>query len=132
VSSRQTAERFLGMYSRQDWDGMRDLLAPGVTWYFPGISVVSGAAVGPEAVIERAQAIAVDHASMQLEEILEGVDGIAIVLENSLRSRGGLDLEQNVVLAVRIENDLVHEIRSFVSDPVAISHFYGLAERTAG
>lgn len=130
---RAAAEQFLGAYLRKDWEAFRRLLGPGVVWRFPGREPIGGDAVGPDAVIERARTISAGQSAVALGGILEGSDGFAITLENSLRRVDDAVLEQDVVLTARMTDGLVTTIRSFVSDVTGIAQFYGsTAERQPG
>jgi ketosteroid isomerase-like protein len=68
----QLANKFLTGLKNRDWQLMRSALANDVTWTLPGTSLLSGPAIGADAVIKRGNQLRDFGVMVQLNHILYG------------------------------------------------------------
>ena len=119
----QLANKFLTGLKNRDWDLMRSALDDDVTWTLPGTSLLSGPAIGANAVIKRATQLRDFGVMVKLNHILYGLDSVALSLHNTA-SRGDLILDQYVAIVCDIDNDKISRIVTHLSDVEGINRFF--------
>jgi hypothetical protein len=77
------ATAFVTALSTKDWEVLRGVLAPDVTWTLPGDNQISGTAHGAQAVIDRAALIASYGLNFALQHVLVSRDNMALSLHNT-------------------------------------------------
>ena len=95
------ANAFVTAISTKDWDLLRGVLAPDVTWTLPGDNQISGTARGAEAVVDRAALIAGYGLNFALQHVLVSRDNMALSLHNTA-TRGDLVLDEYLATVCRI------------------------------
>ncbi|WP_426581593.1 nuclear transport factor 2 family protein [Mucilaginibacter sp. R-33] len=119
----QLANKFLTGLKNRDWELMRQALANDVTWTLPGTSLLSGPAVGADAVIKRAGQLRDFGVMVQLNHILYGLDSVALSLHNTA-SRGDLILDEQVAIVCDITDNKISRITTHLSDVEGINKFF--------
>ena len=77
-AEQDVAREFHDALTTKDWDRMRAIMSPDVTWTLPGDNAISGRAEGAEAVIARAEFIASYGLTFTLEHVLVSRDHMAM------------------------------------------------------
>lgn len=119
----QLANKFLTGLKNRDWQLMRSVLADDVTWTLPGTSLLSGPAIGADAVIKRANQLRDFGVMVQLNHILYGLDSVALSLHNTA-SRGDLILDEQVAIVCDIIDGRISRIVTHLSDVEGINKFF--------
>jgi ketosteroid isomerase-like protein len=119
----QLANKFLTGLKNRDWQLMRSALADDVTWTLPGTSLLSGPAIGADAVIKRANQLRDFGVMVQLNHILYGLDSVALSLHNTA-SRGDLILDEQVAIVCDINEGKISRIVTHLSDVEGINKFF--------
>ncbi|WP_208644907.1 MULTISPECIES: nuclear transport factor 2 family protein [Mucilaginibacter] len=119
----QLANKFLTGLKNRDWELMRSALTNDVTWTLPGTSLLSGPAVGADAVIKRANQLRDFGVMVQLNHILYGLDSVALSLHNTA-SRGDLILDEYVAIVCDIVDEKISRITTHLSDVEGINKFF--------
>lgn len=119
----QLANKFLTGLKNRDWQLMRSALADDVTWTLPGTSLLSGPAIGADAVIKRAGQLRDFGVMVQLNHILYGLDSVALSLHNTA-SRGDLILDEQVAIVCDINEGKISRIVTHLSDVEGINKFF--------
>ncbi|MFC0515278.1 nuclear transport factor 2 family protein [Mucilaginibacter angelicae] len=119
----QLATQFLTGLKNRDWQLMRSALADNVTWTLPGTSLLSGPAIGAEAVIKRANQLRDFGVMLKLNHILYGLDSVALSLHNTA-SRGDLLLDEQVAIVCDIVDGKISRIVTHLSDVEGINNFF--------
>jgi len=119
----QLANKFLTGLKNRDWPLMRSALADDVTWTLPGTSLLSGPAIGADAVIKRANQLRDFGVMVQLNHILYGLDSVALSLHNTA-SRGDLVLDEQVAIVCDINDGKISRIVTHLSDVEGINKFF--------
>ncbi|AYL93892.1 nuclear transport factor 2 family protein [Mucilaginibacter celer] len=119
----QLANKFLNGLRNRDWDLMRSALTDDVTWTLPGTSLLSGPAIGADAVIKRANQLRDFGVMVKLNHILYGLDSVALSLHNTA-SRGDLILDEYVAIVCDISDGKIVRIVTHLSDVEGINRFF--------
>ncbi|QTE45352.1 MULTISPECIES: nuclear transport factor 2 family protein [Mucilaginibacter] len=119
----QLANKFLTGLKNRDWELMRSALANDVTWTLPGTSLLSGPAVGADAVIKRAGQLRDFGVMVQFNHILYGLDSVVLSLHNTA-SRGDLILDEQVAIVCDITDNKISRITTHLSDVEGINKFF--------
>lgn len=119
----QLASQFLTGLKNRDWQLMRSTLADNVTWTLPGTSLLSGPAIGADAVIKRANQLRDFGVMLQLNHILYGLDSVALSLHNTA-NRGNLILDEQVAIVCDIVDSKISRIVTHLSDVEGINNFF--------
>lgn len=117
------AKAFHGALVAKDFDGMRTLFHEDATWILPGDNVISGEAVGVEAVIERARLIASFGLSFKLEHVLLSRDNMALALHNTAE-REGVRLDEHLATVCRLRGGRIAQVETFLSDVPGMNRFF--------
>ncbi|WP_413669428.1 nuclear transport factor 2 family protein [Mucilaginibacter sp. Mucisp86] len=120
---KQLANKFLTGLKNRDWELMRSAFTNDVTWTLPGTSLLSGPAVGADAVIKRAGQLRDFGVMVQLNHILYGLDSVALSLHNTA-SRGDLILDEQVAIVCDITDGKISRITTHLSDVEGINAFF--------
>jgi ketosteroid isomerase-like protein len=127
VTSEDTKQRLAGAFHRallaRDWDSLRTIMTPDVTWTLPGHNRISGTAAGIDEVIARAELIASYGPSFELEHILVSRDNMALGIHNQAR-RGDLVLDEHLATVCFISDGRISKIETYLSDVEGMNAFF--------
>ncbi|MFJ2730694.1 nuclear transport factor 2 family protein [Streptomyces collinus] len=107
---------------RQDWDRVAELLDPEVVWSLPGNSRISGDAVGPKAVVERAQAIDAAQLTTDPQHLHIGSRSIVATIHNTADKP--LPLDEWLALVFTVRSGRITTIDTHLSDVPMLERFY--------
>jgi ketosteroid isomerase-like protein len=107
----------------RDWDALRTIMTPDVTWTLPGNNRISGTAVGIDEVIARAELIASYGPSFELEHVLVSRDNMALGVHNQA-TRGDLVLDEHLGTVCFIADGQIHKIETYLSDVDGMNAFF--------
>ncbi|SFX19129.1 hypothetical protein SAMN04487866_10290 [Thermoactinomyces sp. DSM 45891] len=124
TANREIAETLLAALGKQDWKQLQDLMNPSVQWTLPGTGVISGTAVGVDAVIDRFKAIANGNVSTKLQHILVGQHGLTITLHNTATAPDGRILDEHLASVLTVEAGLIIQIDTYISDVPMMEQFF--------
>lgn len=110
-----------------DWDRVAELLDPDVVWALPGDSLISGDAVGPDAVVARARIIADAKLTVEPQHFHLGSRSIVATIHNTASHPVALD--EWLALVFTMRSGRIATIDTHLSDVPMITRFYGTAER---
>ncbi len=117
------AEAFLHSLRNKDWDLLRSILMSDCSWSLPGTSVISGEAIGVEAVAHRAQTLRAYGVSFELLHVLYGMYGVALSLHNTA-SRGEPELNEYVAIVLMVKSKKITRITTLLSDVQGLNSFF--------
>ncbi|MEV5945890.1 nuclear transport factor 2 family protein [Streptomyces sp. NPDC051993] len=126
------AERFLAAFGARDWDALRALLAPDITWSMPGGGTISGTIHGSDAAIARVQEIAGRGLHTELLHVLVGQHGVALSLRNTAQAPDGRSLDEHLATVLTIREGRIAAIDSYLSDVAQMSAFFSPEDRAEG
>jgi uncharacterized protein len=108
-----TAKKFLTALKSRDWIQLKSILKEDAVWTLPGKSLISGEALGADAIIRRAQTIVNFGVNFELKHILLGRDGAALSLHNTAR-RGELILDEHLATVMDISDGRITYIKTYL------------------
>jgi uncharacterized protein len=117
------ADTFHKSLTTRDWDLLRTIMSPDVTWTLPGDNRISGTAEGIDAVIARAELIASYGPSFELKNILLSRDNMALSIRNQA-TRGDLVLDEYLATVCTIVDDRITRIETYLSDVPGMNAFF--------
>lgn len=119
------ASQFLSSLKNKDWNLLRTLLTVDCTWTLPGSSIISGEAIGIDAVVTRAQLIVSFGVSLQLNHVLYGMNGFALSVHNQA-IRGGVKLDEYLATVCVLRDGKIVAINTYLSDVPGVNAFFTL------
>lgn len=122
------AYQFLSSLKTKDWNLLRSLLTDDSTWTLPGASIISGEAIGIDAVIKRAQLIVSFGVSLQLNHVLYGMFGFALSVHNQA-IRGGIQLDEHLATVCVLRDGKIASINTYLSDVPGVNAFFTVENR---
>lgn len=122
------AYQFLSSLKTKDWNLLRSLLTDDSTWTLPGASIISGEAIGIDAVIERAQLIVSFGVSLQLNHVLYGMFGFALSVHNQA-IRGDIQLDEHLATVCVLRDGKIASINTYLSDVPGVNAFFTVENR---
>ena len=122
--NQKIAEDFLCAYKAHDWEGVRSLLHADIKWTLPGDGMISGTAVGADAVIERTKIIIGGGVQTKLHHILVGQNGLTLSLNNTATSADGRILDEELATVLTVDNGLIIKIDTYLSDVPMMEKYF--------
>ncbi len=119
----EIAQTFLASLRDRDWKLLKSVLSGDVVWNLPGKSLISGEAIGADAVVERAKLIVSYGLTFTLKHILYGPHGVALSLHNTAR-RGDLILDEHLATVCSLRDGKIFAINSYLSDIDMVNAFF--------
>ena len=117
------ANTFLASLKNNDWETMRTIIAQDAIWTLPGTSLLSGEAIGADAIINRARGLKHFGVKFQLHHILYGLHGVTLSLHNT-SIRGDLILDEQVAIVCEIREGEIVGMTTYLSDVAGINAFF--------
>jgi ketosteroid isomerase-like protein len=118
------ATGMLAASRRQDWDRVAEVLDPEVVWSMPGNSRISGLAVGPEAVVERAKVIDSAKLTVEPQHVQIGYQSVVVTIHNTAEKP--IPLDEWLALVFTFRNGLITTIDTHLSDVPGFEQFYAV------
>jgi ketosteroid isomerase-like protein len=119
----KTGNDFLTALKNRDWPLMHSLLTNDATWTLPGTSILSGEAIGADAVLNRAKQLRNFGVAVQLNHVLTGKKGVTLSLHNT-SMRGSLILDEQVSIVCEVINGKISKITTHLNDVEGINAFF--------
>lgn len=124
-SAPDLARAFHRAVTTQNWDLLRDILDPAVTWSFPGSNILSGVVRGIDGVIGQAQRIGSFGVSIALEYILIGHDPNTVIVQlHNTAQRRDERLDEHLGTVCRVRNGRIISADTFLSDIANMNEFF--------
>ncbi|WCT09911.1 nuclear transport factor 2 family protein [Mucilaginibacter jinjuensis] len=117
------ANTFLTAMKTNNWELMQSVMIPDIEWTLPGKSLLSGPAIGVDAIIKRAQSLKKFGVMFELLHILNGWDSVALSLHNTGK-RGELILDEYVTIVFQLNGDKITGLTTHLSDVPGIERFF--------
>lgn len=119
----EIAQSLLTALRTRDWQLFRSLITDDCYWTLPGTSIISGKAIGADAVLERGKLIVSFGVSLQLNHILYGQYGVALSIHNQAK-RGQLVLDEYLATVCILRDEKIAGINTYLSDPAGVNAFF--------
>lgn len=122
--NQKIAEDFLCAFKAHDWEGIRSYLHADIKWTLPGYGMISGTAVGVDAVIERTKIIIGGGVQTKLHHILVGQNGLTLSLNNTATSADGRILDEELATVLTVDNGLIIKIDTYLSNVPMMEKYF--------
>jgi ketosteroid isomerase-like protein len=119
----EIAHKFITGLRTRDWPLLKSILADDVVWSLPGTSLISGEAIGAEAVVQRAQRIVSYGLTFNLKHLLLGQHGVALSLHNTAR-RGGVVLDLHLATVLSLRDGKASALNTYMADVDMVDRFF--------
>jgi hypothetical protein len=94
-----------------------------VVWTLPGTSLVSGIAKGVDGILKRARAIVNHGANVEIQHVVLGYEGVALLLHNT-GSRNGRILDEYLTTVCTLRDGKIARLDTYISDiPMVDAYF---------
>ncbi len=117
------AHTFLNGLRDRNWEMLKSVMTEDIEWSLPGSSLISGRAVGAEAVIDRAKLIVSYGLDFALLNILYGENGVTLSLNNTAQ-RGALVLNEFLSTVCLLREGKIYAINTYLSDVDMVNAFF--------
>jgi len=122
--NQKIVEDFLCAFKAHDWEGIRSQLHGDIKWTLPGNGMISGTAVGADAVIERTKIIIGGGVQTKLHHILVGQNGLTLSLNNAAISADGRILDEELATVLTVDNGLIIKIDTYLSNVPMMEKYF--------
>jgi ketosteroid isomerase-like protein len=120
---KQLAIAFIEALRAGDVDGFRRIMTDDVIWTLPGTSSVSGVAKGVDGIQKRARAIVNHGANVEIQHVVLGYEGVALLLHNT-GSRNGKILNEYLTTVFTLYEGKIARLDTYISDiPMVDAYF---------
>ena len=123
ANARQIGETFVQSLRMRQPELLAPLLADDVIWSMPGTSRISGEAIGPQAVLERARTIGSVGMQLELKHLLVGFSGVALSLHNTATHAGRV-FDMHLATVLTLADDKIIRMDTFMHDIPMINRFF--------
>ena len=127
-TAREIGETFLRSLRMRQPELLLPFLPEGVIWSLPGTGSISGEAIGPQAVVERVQAIGRVGMQLELKHLLVGLHGVALSLHNTASHRGKL-FDMHLVTVLTIHQRMIVCMDTFMENVAMVNDFFSTDEQ---
>lgn len=119
----QLATSFIAALRAGDAHGFRAIMTDDVVWTLPGTSLVSGIAKGVDGILKRARAIVNHGANVEIQHVVLGYEGVALLLHNT-GSRNGRILDEYLTTVCTLRDGKIARLDTYISDiPMVDAYF---------
>ena len=94
-----------------------------VLWTLPGTSVVSGIAKGVEGILTRARHIVEYSANVEIQHLVPGYEGVALLLHNTGK-RNGRILDEYLTTVCMLRNGKIARLDTYISDIEMVNAYF--------
>jgi ketosteroid isomerase-like protein len=121
-------DRFFAAYSQRDHAGLREVLADGATWVFPGQHPLSGTHAGADAIVSFFDAMgrSMGSAGASVERLVQGVGERYLAECQHIRTSqpGGPNLDQPLCVLWQFENGKIVSGQHLAADQAQLDAFF--------
>jgi uncharacterized protein len=94
-----------------------------VVWTLPGTSLVSGIAKGVEGILKRARYIVEYGANVEIQHIVLGYEGVALLLHNTGKQNGRV-LDEYLTTVCTLRNGKIARLDTYISDIEMVNIYF--------
>jgi ketosteroid isomerase-like protein len=120
---KQVATAFIEALRAGDVDGFRRIMTDDVIWTLPGTSTVSGVAKGVDGIQRRARAIVEHGANVEIQHVVLGYEGVALLLHNT-GSRNGKTLDEYLTTVCTLYKGKIARLDTYISDIPMVNAYF--------
>ena len=120
---KQLATSFIEALRAGDSNGFRSIMTDDVLWTLPGTSVVSGVAKGVEGVLTRARHIVEYGANIEIQHVVLGYEGVALLLHNTGK-RDGRVLDEYLTTVCTLREGKIARLDTYISDIEMVNAYF--------
>lgn len=117
------ATSFIEALGKRDAELLRSITTEDVTWSLPGSSVVAGVARGVGGIMDRAKRFAEKSLSIQIEHVVVGHRGVALLLHNTGQS-GSARLDEHLTTVIQLEGERIHRLDTYITDVPMLDRYF--------
>ena len=120
---KQLATSFIEALRAGDSNGFRLIMTDDVLWTLPGTSLVSGIAKGVEGIVKRARRIVEYGANVEIQHVVLGYEGVALLLHNTGK-RNGRILDEYLTTVCTLRNEKIARLDTYISDIEMVNAYF--------
>jgi ketosteroid isomerase-like protein len=120
---KQLATSFIESLRAGDANGFRAIMTDDVVWTLPGTSVVSGIAKGVDGILKRARYIVEYGANVEIQHIVLGYEGVALLLHNTGK-RNGRILDEYLTTVFTLRDRRIARLDTYMSDIEMVNTYF--------
>jgi len=120
---KQLATSFIEALRAGDSNGFRLIMTDDVLWTLPGTSLVSGIAKGVEGILKRARSIVEYGANVEIQHVVLGYEGVALLLHNTGK-RNGRILDEYLTTVCTLRNEKIARLDTYISDIEMVNAYF--------
>jgi uncharacterized protein len=120
---KQLATSFIAALRSGDANGFRTIMTDDVLWSLPGTSLVSGIAKGVEGILKRARTIVDYGANVEIQHVVLGYEGVALLLHNTGK-RNGRVLDEYLTTVCTLRDGKIARLDTYISDIAMVNAYF--------
>jgi uncharacterized protein len=120
---KQLATSFIEALRVGDANGFRAIMTDDVVWSLPGTSLVSGVAKGVEEILKRARTIVNYGANVEIQHVVLGYEGVALLLHNTGK-RNGRILDEYLTTVCTLRDGKIARLDTYISDIAMVDAYF--------
>jgi uncharacterized protein GlcG (DUF336 family)/ketosteroid isomerase-like protein len=120
---RKIATAFIEALRARDSAKFTEIMTPDVVWTLPGTSRISGEAQGVAGIMKRASVFASYALNIQIEYVVFGLDGVALLLHNT-GQREARVLDERLTTVCQLEGARIKRLDTYISDVQMVNDYF--------
>jgi uncharacterized protein len=120
---KQLATSFIEALRAGDANGFRAIMTDDVVWTLPGTSLVSGIAKGVEGILKRARYIVEYGANVEIQHIVLGYEGVALLLHNTGKQNARV-LDEYLTTVCTLRSGKIARLDTYISDIEMVNAYF--------
>lgn len=119
----QPATSFIVALRAGDANGFRAIMTDDVVWTLPGTSLVSGIAKGVDGILKRARTIVDYGANVEIQHVVVGYEGVALLLHNTGKGNGRI-LDEYLTTVCTLREGKITRLDTYISDIAMVNAYF--------
>jgi uncharacterized protein len=120
---KKLATSFIESLRSGDANGFRTIMTDDVVWTLPGTSQVSVVAKGVEGILKRARTIVAYGTKLEVEHVVLGHEGVALLLHNTGNQNGRI-LDEYLTTVCTLRDGKIARLDTYISDIEMVNTYF--------
>src|SRR5271170_3020819 len=112
---KELATSFIKALRARDAQILHAIMTEDVVWSLPGSCLVSGEARGVTGILERANHFAAYSLNIEIQYVVFGYKGVALLLHNTGKREGRI-LDEHLTTVCQLEGNRIKRLDTYISD----------------
>ena len=117
------AENYIKALTNRDAALLTSITTEDIVWRIPGTSLVSGEAIGVDAILKISETLNRFGVSITLERVVYSLDDVGVHQHNTGKHDGKV-LDEHITTVCHLRGRKIHRLETFISDVNMVNEYF--------